>query len=350
MKSIQSLGYKVFFESENFTALKKFFTKHPYSRYVILCDENTLQHCVHKVIAACNALKEAEIIEIEAGETSKSLDIAAQVWNSLLEQNAGRDTLLINIGGGVVSDLGGFCASVYKRGIDFITIPTSLLAMADASIGGKTGIDFSGIKNSIGSFAQPKAVFIHRNFLETLEPRQLMNGLAEVYKIALIADNKFWNSLSEIKLQHMIEKSVALKNTIVLKDPYEKGLRKVLNFGHTIGHAIEAFALSQAEDLLHGEAIVAGMIIETHLAWQKKLISTVRRNEVLITFQLIFELPELDFSPAQLLPYLKQDKKNKGTGVNFSLIRGEGSCAYDISCTSQQIEKAIAYYQALLND
>lgn len=350
MKPINSLGYQISFENSKFLALNRFFKKRQYSQYVILCDENTMQHCLPQLMVACTVLQSAEIIELEPGEHTKALDIATQIWDSLIEQKAGRDTVLINLGGGVIGDLGGFAASVYKRGIDFVNIPTTLLAMADASVGGKTGIDFSGIKNSIGSFAQPAGVFIYRPFLDTLHPRQLMNGLAEIYKIALIADAKLWNKLSEITLLEMIERSVQLKNAIVLKDPNEKGLRKVLNFGHTIGHAIEAFVLKNGGDILHGEAIVAGMIVETHLSWQKKLISTSYRNDVIITLQLIFELIEFPFTCADLLSYMQQDKKNTAAGISFSLLSGAGKCKHSQTFTASHIEKAINYYQALVND
>lgn len=350
MKPINSLGYQISFETPKFSALNRFLKKQNYANHVVLCDENTMQHCLPQLIMACPNLQAAEIIELEPGEQTKSIEIATQIWDSLMEQKASRYTLLINLGGGVIGDLGGFCASVYKRGIDFVNIPTTLLAMADASVGGKTGIDFSGIKNSIGSFAQPAGVFIHRPFLNTLPSRQLMNGLAEIYKMALIAEAKLWNSLSEITLLEMIERSVALKNAIVLKDPTEKGGRKVLNFGHTIGHAIEGFVLKNGGDILHGEAIVAGMIIETHLSWQKKLVSTNYRNDVIITLQLIFELIEFPFTSADLLPYMQQDKKNTTAGISFSLLSGPGKCKHSQTCTSTQIEKAINYYQALVND
>jgi 3-dehydroquinate synthase len=350
MTSITSKAYTIHFEGAQFKALKQFLKSKSFSSYFILCDENTLHNCLPLLITACPVLAEAEIIEIESGETNKSLDIASLIWQSLLEQGADRSCLLINLGGGVVSDLGGFCASVYKRGIPFIHIPTSSLAMADASVGGKTGIDFAGIKNSIGTFQEPEGVFIYTGFLQTLPLRHLQNGLAEIYKIALIADKKFWAQLSSLKMDALIHQSVVLKNKIVLKDPKEKNLRKVLNFGHSLGHALEAHLLALGVDILHGEAIVAGMIMETHVAWQKKLITAHQRDEICFALSAWFELPEFEFTLEELLPYLKNDKKNKKESLQFALVSGIGKCDTDVNCTLIQIKKAITFYPSYLND
>lgn len=349
MKVIATGTFSVYFEGKSFSALNRFIAKKKYRNYIIVCDENTLVNCLPILINACPQLTTAEIIELEPGESTKDIAVATQIWQSLLDQNTGKDSLLINLGGGVISDIGGFCASIFKRGIPFINIPTTLLSIADASIGSKTGIDFGGLKNSIGSFAHPQGVFVYRGFLQTLSSRHLMNGLAEIYKIALIADARFWNRLSEISLQEMIERSIELKQKIVEKDPFERQLRKILNFGHTLGHAIEAHALAQNEDLLHGEAIVAGMIMETHLSWQKKLISTSYRNEVIITLQLIFELPEINYTYTDLEKYMQNDKKNKNGIVSFSLLSAPGKCKPDIACSSSQISKAILYYQTVIH-
>src|ERR1700740_318452 len=192
---IKSLGYTIYTGKPVFKDLNSFLKKQKYSSYFILCDENTLKNCLPILITQCKELKDAEIFKIESGEGSKSLQLCSQLWEALLSYNADKNSLIINLGGGVISDIGGFIASVYKRGIDFINIPTSLLAMADASVGGKTGIDFSGLKNVIGTITQPKGVFIFPDFLNTLPERHIANGMAEVYKIALISDKIFWKKL-----------------------------------------------------------------------------------------------------------------------------------------------------------
>ncbi|MEI8137557.1 MAG: 3-dehydroquinate synthase family protein, partial [Bacteroidota bacterium] len=284
MYLIKSNGYNVEIGTKNFKSISSLITKNKYSSHFIICDENTFLFCLPSLISNCPKLLEAHIIELESGEASKSIEFSAHIWQTLIENKADKNSLIINLGGGVVSDLGGFCASTYKRGIDFINIPTTLLSMADASLGGKTGINFNGLKNSIGTFAQPKGVFINPDFLKTLPNRHYKNGLTEIFKIALICDKKFWNELKTLEInsasEQIISKSVSLKNKIVLKDPFDKGLRKTLNFGHTIGHAIESLLLATNKELLHGEAIVIGILVESHLSFQKKLLSKKELDEV----------------------------------------------------------------------
>jgi 3-dehydroquinate synthase len=350
MPVIKANRYSVHAGRQGFKAISAFLAKHRYSSYFILCDDNTLQHCLPLLILQCPKLSEAQIIETESGEASKSIELCTQIWQTLLENRAGKNTLFINLGGGVISDLGGFSASVYKRGIDFIHIPTSLLAMADASVGGKTAIDFSGIKNSIGTFAQPKAVFVIPEFLSTLPVRHYQNGLVEVFKIALVSDKAFWRELDSGKNTdaQLIAKSIALKNKVVLRDPFDKGLRKILNFGHTIGHAIEGLLLGSPNELLHGEAILAGMLMESHLAFQKKLIGKTVLQEVSSVLKRHFTLPPLSRLPVNdLMDLMANDKKVLGTIPQFALINGIGSCRIDLSVTETQIKKALTYYSTL---
>ena len=350
MTTIQSNGYSIYIGKEIFKAISSFLTKNSYSSYYILCDENTLQHCLPKLIMACPQLQTAEIIEIESGENSKSLEISAHIWQTLIENSADKKSLLINLGGGVVSDLGGFTASVYKRGIDFINIPTSLLAMADASVGGKTGLDFIGIKNVIGTFAQPKAVFVYTDYLKTLPPRHFQNGLAEIYKMALISDKKFWNSFKEEGQDEetLILKSVSLKNKLVLKDPFDEGIRKILNFGHTIGHALEALFFGTANELLHGEAIIIGMLVESHIAYQKKMIHKKELYEIVGAIQPYFKMQAIKNSSLEaLIELIKNDKKNHSDKFYFSLIDKIGSCTFDVVVTKNQIKKALDFYGTL---
>lgn len=350
MTSILSKGYSIHTGTKVFSELNRFLAKNNYSSYFILCDENTFQHCLPKLITASAKLRTAAIIEIESGESSKSLDFCAHIWQTLLESHADRKTLLIHLGGGVVSDLGGFTASAYKRGVDFINVPTSLLAMADASVGGKTGIDFHGIKNVLGNFTQPKAVFIYPPFLETLNERHFKNGLAEIYKMALISDKAFWNILKKEQPQpeFIIHRSVHLKNKIVLKDPNDVGVRNILNFGHSLGHALEAHFLGTANELLHGEAIVAGMILESHIAFQKNRLSKKELDEIVNVFQTVFVLPSLvKISLEDIVPFLKQDKKALKNKYLFSLLSKIGACEYNIQVTEIQIQKSLFFYSSI---
>ncbi len=346
MPTVKSKGYSIVVDGKLFSSISSFLSKNAYTSYYILCDENTLQQCLPLLITSCPELNSAEIIEIEAGETSKCIEFSAHIWQTLLENKADKKTLLINLGGGVVSDLGGFSASVYKRGIDFIHIPTSLLAMADASVGGKTGIDFYQVKNAVGTFAQPKTVFVYTPFLKTLPAQHFQNGLAEIYKIALVADKKLWNSLKvQAKTESLVLKSIQLKNKIVLKDPFDKGLRNILNFGHTLGHAIESLLLGTENKLLHGEAIVVGMIMETHLSFQKKLISKKDLSEIThVLYAQFGSYPLHNLSVSSLLEFMKNDKKASSGKIRFSLLSGIGSCTYNIEVNASQIKKAFDFY------
>jgi 3-dehydroquinate synthase len=352
MPVVRSYGYQVVIENTTFKSVSSFLAKNKYSSYFILCDENTLQYCLPLLITSCPKLGSAEIIEVESGEQAKSLEVSTLIWQTLFDNKADRHSLLINLGGGVVSDLGGFTASVYKRGIDFINIPTSLLAMSDASVGGKTGINFQAIKNGLGSFSQPRGVFVNPAFLKTLPERHIQNGLAEIFKIALISSSPFWKRLrsfsSEKGFEKIISESIRLKNKIVLKDPHDKGIRKILNFGHTVGHALEALCLDTGNDLLHGEAVVIGMIVESHIAFQKKMLSKAVLTEITEALLSRFELSTTgDLLSAPLLDLMLNDKKNlKGT-LLFSFPEKIGSCRFDISVTRSQVEKALRHYNSL---
>ena len=237
--------------------LHSFLATNKYTQVFILVDENTLEHCLPLLPNF-----DYQIIKIESGERNKNIETCQKIWQNLLNNNADRKALLINLGGGVISDMGGFCASTYKRGIDFINIPTTLLAMVDATIGGKTGIDFGFQKNMIGLFSLAKTVLIDATFLKTLNYRQIKSGKAEMLKHGLIANEQHFTQIisSAIPNLDLIKASIAIKQEIVSTDPFEKGIRKSLNFGHTLGHALEAYYLANNLDILHGEAIAQGMI------------------------------------------------------------------------------------------
>lgn len=299
-----------------------------YSAVAILVDENTKKYCLD-IFLSHTQIDNPLIIEIPSGEINKSISSCQLIWKKLTEAQFDRKSIIINLGGGVIGDMGGFAASCYKRGIDFIQVPTTLLAMVDASVGGKLGIDLENLKNQIGLFKSPKGVFIYPPFLKTLSQRQVLSGFAEILKHALIADKSYWQSIRNSSLKNMnwedtIHHSITLKNNIVQEDPFEENKRKILNFGHTLGHAIESYYLEKNIDVLHGEAIALGMYLECELS----PININERNEIQDYLKSIFDLikcPSLE----SLIPYLKNDKKNESNNINFSLLSEIGSCNFN---------------------
>ena len=327
------------------------FIKSNYSRTkkVIIADSNTLEHCLQILIKEVPELSDVEIIEIEPGESSKDLTICSSIWETLTELNFSRNDLIINLGGGVVSDLGGFVASIYKRGVDFVQLPTSLLAQVDASVGGKTGIDFMGFKNQLGAFQNPSAVFINIDFLRTLEKRQLVSGMAEVFKHGLIADKAYFEAvnatLSNVDFQTIVATSIRIKNDIVQSDPYEKGNRKLLNFGHTIGHAIESHYLETKEELIHGEAIAIGILIEAELSVIKGILSPSDLTDLYSCFQPFFPLKNIAEEEWKgIIALTDQDKKNNGEGINCTLLATIGGGIINQSTNVIELTKAFENY------
>src|SRR5690606_2731236 len=266
------------------------------------------------------------------------------------EADADRKSLLINLGGGVLTDLGGFVASTFMRGIDFINVPTTLLSMVDASVGGKNGVDLGSLKNQIGVINQPQMVLVFPTFLKTMDPRELKSGYAEMLKHGLILDAEYWKSLRDENSftgAKEIQKSIALKNKVVLEDPREKGLRKILNFGHTLGHAIESYFLEQAEKktLLHGEAIAIGMILEGYLSHRLTGLSKLSLEDIKTTFLRFYE--KVNFGPddiAAIVKLLKHDKKNSHGDINFVLLHSIGEAVTDVKVEGKLFEKAFDYY------
>lgn len=319
-----------------------------YAKVAVIVDENTRQYCYPLVE---NLLPKHTLIEVPSGEQNKHLGTCEHIWNELTNAAFDRHSLVINLGGGVIGDMGGFCAATYKRGIDFIQIPTTLLAQVDASVGGKLGIDFRGFKNHIGVFTQPQRVLIDAVFLKTLPQRELRSGFAEVIKHCLIRDAAMFTIISEKTLEEqdfaaLIAHSVDIKKAIVAEDPTEKGLRKILNFGHTIGHAVETFYLGKGEErLFHGEAIAVGMIAETHLAFQKNMVGgeTLEQIKKLLT-SMYGKVPLLKATFSDIIAHTKQDKKNKGTEVRCSLLDGIGSCQFDVSVSEEEMLNALNFY------
>ncbi len=351
MSIIKSTSYSIYIGDSSLDSLNKFLAKNNYSSYFIICDENTFEHCLPGLLFHSPILNEAEIIELESGEDKKTLDTCLQVWGALTDAGADKKSLIINLGGGVISDLGGFVAATFKRGIDFINIPTTLLAMVDASVGGKTGVDFEGIKNHIGVIQEPKGVFVNLAFLESLSGRHIKNGYAEIIKIALIADAEFWkllrtkNTVKEFCHEAVVTKAIELKNTIVKKDLHEKDLRKSLNFGHNIGHALESALIKQHKDILHGEAVAAGMLMESSIAHSLKRLTKKELTEITLYIQSIYSKIKITKETASLLlEYVLHDKKNEGESLCFALPNSIG--AYELSCkiTLNNISEALEKY------
>lgn len=349
MATLNANGYRLHFGNNALLDINTFLKKNDFSRIFILCDENSLEHCLPHLVLACPQMGKADIIEVESGEVNKTLDTCRNLWEIFSEQNADKHCLLVNLGGGVISDLGAFSASVFKRGIPFIHIPTTLLAMADACIGGKCGIDFMGVKNSIGLISQPRAVFVCPPFLNSLDEAQVLNGWVEVFKIALVADAALWRALEKPgSLRNpsaLILKALQLKNKIVLQDPFDQGKRKILNFGHSLGHAIEALFLDRDVELMHGAAVCSGMILESHIAMQKKMISAAAYREICSRLETAFSpMQKIPFKLAELAGKLEQDKKNRNGKFYFALPDRIGSCKPAVEVTSKHIQKALEAY------
>ena len=351
MSTIKANSYNIYIGDKSFDALNTFLKKNKYNSYYIICDEHTFEFCLPTLLFHAPLLNEAEIIELESGEDKKTLETCIQVWGALTDIGADKKSLIINLGGGVISDLGGFVASTFKRGIDCINIPTTLLSMVDASVGGKTGVDFEGIKNHIGTTCEPKGIFVNPCFLETLSERQIKNGYAEIIKIALIADIDFWKELKKLKTvahfssEKIITRAIELKNTIVKKDLHETNLRKSLNFGHNIGHALESSLIAQKKDILHGEAVVAGMLIESEIAESLKRLSKKELKEIVDYIQSIYKKIKITKeTESQLLKYILHDKKNEGDDLCFALPKGIGHYQLYCGVTLDVVKKAIGNY------
>lgn len=338
----------------DFSQLNDFLATLKPTQLLILVDENTHEHCLPTLLGNLETEIPFEIIEIEAGEEMKTLETAAQLWEILTEFETDRKALMINLGGGVITDMGGFIASTYKRGIPFINIPTTLLGMCDASIGGKTGIDHQFLKNIIGTFAHPEQIFVFPEFLQTLPFEELRSGFAEMLKHGLITDESHWSDLISIKeltpqnIFPFIERSMQIKQNVVEQDFTEQNVRKTLNFGHTIGHALESLFLLKGKPIMHGEAVALGMICETRISFLQDLISEETANEIVSNIQKFF--PHLDiksFSVEEIVNLMKNDKKNSAGNINFSLITGIGTSTFNCSVSLEDIENSLLYYQNL---
>jgi 3-dehydroquinate synthase len=352
MKTIQAITYPVHFHKESYQELSNLIAQKNYSTIFILVDENTFEHCYPKFIPNLSSDKRIEVIEIESGEIHKNIETCIGVWNAITELGGDRKSLLITLGGGVITDLGGFVASCFKRGIDFINIPTTLLSMVDASVGGKTGVDLGVLKNQIGLFANPEMVLVDIKYLTTVSDREIKSGTAEIIKYGITYDIELFNAIKnnkELQISDLIFRSVEIKNEVVLKDPKEKNLRKILNFGHTLGHAIESFYLESEnkENLTHGEAIAIGMVCECYISSKLLKFPSEKVTEVKDVILSIYDKTNLlkqDFSA--IIELLKHDKKNENGQVNFVLLNDYQDFKLDCKVSEHFIIESMEFYNS----
>jgi len=355
MKAITSQDSTVYFNEECYTAINKHLATNNYSKLFLITDTNTLEFCYPLFCGKLETNLDIEVIQITPGEEHKNIETCSSVWNALSELNADRKCLIINIGGGVVTDLGGFVASTYKRGVDYINVPTSLLAMVDASVGGKTGVDLGNLKNQIGVINTSKMVLIDTKFLNTLPKNEMRSGLAEMLKHGLIQDKQYWNKMIDLSkltasdLDELIHESVIIKNNVVTQDPTEQGLRKTLNFGHTLGHAIESYYLENENKttLLHGEAVAIGMVLACYISTKLTNLNIDTCNKIKQT--ILDTYKKVSFETADLEPIIelmKFDKKNSHGNINFVLLSAIGSTVIDQTVSNNIIKESFEYYMS----
>ncbi|MDT0690594.1 3-dehydroquinate synthase [Salegentibacter sp. F188] len=344
----------VYYSAVAYTKLNEYLDSNKPSKVFVLVDGNTHEFCLSKFLSKLEEVSGFEIIEIPAGEENKNLETCSGVWNALSELGADRKSLLINVGGGVVTDLGGFVASTFKRGIEYINVPTSLLSMVDASVGGKTGVDLGNLKNQIGVINYPEMVIIDSDYLDTLPKNEMRSGLAEILKHGLIKSESYWHKVSNLAnldlqdLDEIIKESVDIKAEVVTKDPFEKNTRKTLNFGHTLGHAIESYFLTHnsKEKLLHGEAVAAGMVLATFISQKLKDFPKEKLKQISSKIFDIYGKIEIDqMDIARIIDLMKYDKKNERGNVNFVLLKDIGEPEIDCLVANEIIYEAFEFYQ-----
>ena len=344
---------QVFFNEKGYAQFEEFLQENSFSKLFILTDSNTHNYCLSAFLQKLKTDLTIEVIEMEAGEENKTIDTCSGIWKVLSELDADRKSLLINLGGGVVTDLGGFVASTFKRGISFVHFPTSLLAMVDAAVGGKNGVNLEHLKNQVGVINNPALVIADTTFLQSLPSNEMRSGLAEMLKHGLIQDRTYWNKLQQLDrldigdLETLIRESIEIKENIVRQDPEEKNLRKTLNFGHTLGHAIESYCLENPSKtkLLHGEAVAAGMVLAAYLSAEKENFPVNDLKEIKKTIVDMYGRVELSREDQEkIIELLKFDKKNEGGKINFVLLREIGKPVIDRQVSNDLIYKAFDYY------
>ncbi|MGB5242516.1 MAG: 3-dehydroquinate synthase [Lutimonas sp.] len=355
MSVIQSTGYPIYFQNLGYEALNDHFRTTRFSKIIVLVDANTKRDCLPRFMKKIGDEFSFETIVLPPGEEFKNITTCVEIWEELSRINADRKSLIINLGGGVITDMGGFIASCFKRGIQFVNIPTSLLSMVDASVGGKTGIDLGALKNQIGLFSNPDMVLIDYDYLLTVPERELRSGLAEIIKYGFTFDQTLWHKIKEFekidltKVNDLIYKSIYIKNEVVKTDLKETGLRKTLNFGHTIGHAIESYFLESTDkqNLTHGEAIAIGMIIEAYYSYKLNGFSLHYCDELKVFvnhFYGTIDMSKVDIE--SIIPLMIYDKKNVAGQVNFVLLKDIESCVWDIKVNVDLLLEGFDYYKA----
>ncbi|GGD94374.1 3-dehydroquinate synthase [Planktosalinus lacus] len=354
MKTIYTSGYQVIFNDPQYDSVNQYIDTLNPSKLVILTDSNTSLYCLENFLSKLKTTTPLLKTSIPAGEKHKNIESCNLFWKFLSENEADRNSLVINLGGGVVTDLGGFVASTFMRGIDYINIPTTLLAMVDASVGGKTGIDLGLLKNQIGLVVNPKLVFVDTKYLETLPSEQFNSGVAEILKHGLIASKDYWSLISTSKIlndksiERIIYESVEIKKSIVEQDPLEKNLRMTLNFGHTLGHALETYSNSKENKttpLLHGEAIAIGLILAGFISTESLGFSKEKLQEITNQYYRYFNRISLNSQDIKsVIDLLKFDKKNVFGAVNFVLLKDIGSPVINQRVSNDLIIKAFEYY------
>lgn len=340
------------YDEEALEDFQEFLRSGSFTKVFFLVDENTHEHCLIPLLREIEEIGDTEVLEVEAGEESKSPEVLFQLWMALSELGADRHSLLVNVGGGMICDLGGFLAGTYMRGIAVVHFPTSLLSQVDASIGGKTGINLQHLKNKVGLFLEAERVYLLHRFLETLPYPEVRSGYAEMLKHGLIADRAYWEQLISINItgelpsSQMIRSSIGIKSGVVQQDFRESGLRKILNFGHTLGHALETVALENQSPLLHGEAIALGMVGELLLSSkfggleESEAYSAI--NEIQNRFRDIRPIGDVD----RQFEVVRQDKKNRGDSLLFTLLSGLGQAQVDIEVPEQAVREVLQYLKS----
>ncbi|MFN2261229.1 MAG: 3-dehydroquinate synthase [Psychroflexus sp.] len=354
MNSILLNNCQIIFQPKAYASLNSLLKNENYSSVFVLVDQNTHHFCAHFLLQNLETELNIEIIEIEPGENFKTIETCLQIWQSLNELGADRNSLLINLGGGIVTDIGGFVGSTFKRGIDFVHIPTTLLGMVDASIGGKNGVNLEGLKNQIGVIRPPKQILIDVGYLATLPPQEMRSGLAEMLKHGLIADEKYFNHFEDLsnfdieKIKDFIYESIQIKTNITEKDAEEKSLRMQLNFGHTLGHAIETYCMnsSKIKKLLHGEAVAIGMILALFLSEKICHFSASKLEKCSKIINNYFG--KVDFNNTDIQEIIKlliHDKKNRNGNINFVLLENIGAPKINCQVDSELIYDAFEFYK-----
>lgn len=344
----------IFFSEDSIPKAQLFFNDFKNQKIFILVDTNTKRYCLDKFLSFFPSLNEFLLLEIKAGELTKSISTISYLSSLLVQYKAEKKSLLINLGGGVVSDIGGFLASIYNRGINYVNIPTTLLSQVDASIGGKTGVNFNGIKNKLGAFYNPNFILIIPEFLKTLSKSELISGYGEIFKYSLIEDKDLWEFLKNNyknnislnrELDNIIYKCAKIKSYFVNKDPFDINERKILNFGHTIGHAIESANIDNPK-FNHGISVIIGIICESYITNKLFHLTDEMFIEIYKTLLINFSLPKLN-NTNKILSYILSDKKKENDKIKITSISKIGKPIYDICINEKQVKESLNYFNSI---